>query len=473
MAGILGDEISRQMDADLFGSPKKSSLDPKLSGEMDKDLGLAPSRPWAGAIKPPEPEEPGYLGALGKGIYTGFRRRLPEMTGQAIQFTGAAPETGKAITEWAREGEERPQFKSAIKQALYEGGEMLAPSVAIPAALGAAGVGVLPASIATAALFGLSQAQSTKEEAEKRGVEPGAAPYATGAIEAVGETVGTAALGRLLGPLAPILTRGGKVAVKDVIKPTVSRLLKEFPRTLAIEGGTEFGQQFGQALVEKGAGIRPEAEPVMEGLGTLAPTAVLTGLTMGMAIPSQRLRARSVEKSLEDEKGLPEARRTAADHVAAYMAEADEDFAKRWRAKADEAITQGKKIPVDQDIYEWLGEAPKGAAPEEPKGAIPSQPKGYDMIRETGRAETRLKPPRSRGAGRFHPAQPSPPSAILQPEKTAASSQRSSPTSAWGAIPTEKAGDLQPERTKGEAKEAVSKEIPGLRGKTPTGKGGV
>ena len=142
---------------------------------------------------------------------------------------------------------------------------MLAPSVAIPATLGMAGVGVLPASIATAALFGLSQAQSTKEEAEKRGVEPGAAPYATGAIEAVGETVGTAALARLLGPLAPILTRGGKVAVKDVIKPTVSRLLKEFPRTMAIEGGTEFGQQFGQALVEKGAGIRPEAEPVMEG----------------------------------------------------------------------------------------------------------------------------------------------------------------------------------------------------------------
>ena len=148
--------------------------------------------------------------------------RLPEMTGQAIQFTGIAPETGKAIAEAGRAGEERPQFKSPLKQVLYEGGEMLAPSVAIPATLGMAGVGVLPASIATAALFGLSQAQSTKEEAEKRGVEPGAAPYATGAIEAVGETVGTAALARLLGPLAPILTRGGKVAVKDVIKPTVS-----------------------------------------------------------------------------------------------------------------------------------------------------------------------------------------------------------------------------------------------------------
>ena len=55
MAGILSDELNKEMDADLFGGDKKSSLDPKLSEQMDKDLGLAPSRPWAGAIKPPEP----------------------------------------------------------------------------------------------------------------------------------------------------------------------------------------------------------------------------------------------------------------------------------------------------------------------------------------------------------------------------------------------------------------------------------
>ena len=77
---------------------------------------------------------------------------------------------------------------------------MLAPSVAIPAALGATGVGALPASIATAGLFGLSQAQQTKEEAEKQGVEPGAAPYATGAIEALGEAAGTYYLTASPGP---------------------------------------------------------------------------------------------------------------------------------------------------------------------------------------------------------------------------------------------------------------------------------
>ena len=45
MAGILSDELTKQMDADLFGEPRKSSLDPKLSEEMDKELGLTPSRP--------------------------------------------------------------------------------------------------------------------------------------------------------------------------------------------------------------------------------------------------------------------------------------------------------------------------------------------------------------------------------------------------------------------------------------------
>ena len=82
---------------------------------MDKDLGLAPSRPWAGAIKPPEPEEPGYLGALGKGIYAGFRRRLPEMIGQAIQFTGAPRRPARQSRNAGSEGEERPQFKSPVE----------------------------------------------------------------------------------------------------------------------------------------------------------------------------------------------------------------------------------------------------------------------------------------------------------------------------------------------------------------------
>ena len=386
---------------------EKSSLDPKLSEQMDKDLGLAPSRPWSGAIKPPEPEEPGYLGALGKGIYTGFRRRLPEQIGQAIQFTGIAPETGKAIAQLGTEGEVRPEFKNPIKQVLYEGGEMLAPSMAIPAALGAAGVGAIPASVATAALFGLSQAQATKEEAQKRGVEPGAAPYATGTIEALGEAAGTYYLTRLLGPLAPLFKAGMKTTAKEVIKPTLGRLIKEFPKTLAVEAGTEFGQQAGEAAVEKYAGIRPEAEPLKEGLGVIGPTAVLTGLTMGAAHPFSRIQGRKLEKILTDPKIDPETREAAVNAVSSYMEEADKNISERWKQKALETVKQGQPIPMEEDIYEWIGLKPKQAIPTEPKteetGAIPIQPKGYDLI---------TKKPEEPEA----PAAPS--GAIPQPEKT-------------------------------------------------------
>ena len=74
MAGILDDATSREMDDVLFGNPNKNpseaSLDPKISEAMDKDLGI--ERP---SIFPktavPEPEEPGYVGSLGKGLVSG------------------------------------------------------------------------------------------------------------------------------------------------------------------------------------------------------------------------------------------------------------------------------------------------------------------------------------------------------------------------------------------------------------------
>jgi len=307
------EDIEKEMDADLYGpGQKKFSLaaeSERLSyRQMDSDLGLTPRRTAINLFpepEPPKPEEPGYIGAAARGLYSGFRRRVPEMAGQALQFTEIAPEAGKAIAEWAREGEVKPDYENPVKQAIYEGLEMVAPSVAVPMAMGAAGVGGVPAAVATGAFFGLSQAQSTKEEAEKRGVEPGTAPLETGAIEALGETAGTYALTRLLGPLAPLFKVGAKTAIKDVIKPTLGRLLREFPKTLTIEASTEFGQQAGEAAVEKYRGIRPEAEPLAEGVGVLGPTAVLTAFTTALGIPAGRIRGRAIERVLTDTKVDP------------------------------------------------------------------------------------------------------------------------------------------------------------------------
>ncbi len=356
---------------------------------------------YPSAIKTSEQEEPGYAGALVRGIGAGFRRRLPEMVGQAIQF-GTSPlleegavSPGEKLAKWATEGEKRPEFKSAIKEALYSGGEMLAPSVAPAIALGPLGVGGTAASAITGGLFGLSQAQQTLDTAKEAGVEPGMAPYATGAIEAAGETLGTMYLTRLLGPLAPLFTKGGKTSVRQVVRPTVGRLVREVPKTLGVEIGTEMGQNFGEAYVEQLAGVRPEAQPVKEALSAIGPTAVLTGITGALGLPMGRIRSRAAMKALQDPKVDPALRQSVVNEVSAVMGEADPEIGAKWKARAYQDLAGMKPIDLDQDIFEYLGireptapetpaekEAPKKAAipmeephvePEEEKGAPPPE----------------------------------------------------------------------------------------------------
>jgi uncharacterized protein YaaR (DUF327 family) len=304
---------------------------------------------------PPTPEEPGYLGAIGRGLYSGFRRRLPEMAGQTMQFTGLGEETGKGITEWAREGEKRPEFKNVLKDWLYQGAEMVAPSVALPLAIGATGAGVLPASLAAGALFGLSQAQQTKETAEKAGIEPGKVPFITGGIEALGETAGTIALQRLFGPLAPVVSKGGKVAIRDIIKPTFSRMMKEFfGVTIPVEVGTEIVQQVGEAGFEKAAGIRSDADLLREGLSVIGPTFMLSAMTAGMAHPVNRIMSRRFESALSDPSTPDEVRQQTVNSIAQILTEADPNLGAMWQIRGSMAINRKESIPLDEDVSEWF-----------------------------------------------------------------------------------------------------------------------
>ncbi|MCX5914222.1 MAG: hypothetical protein NTV04_20100, partial [Deltaproteobacteria bacterium] len=349
------DQITKEMD----GSTPTPSL-----GDL-----LIPRTPPV-TVPPPAPEEPGYLSTIGQGLYSGFRRRLPEMVGQGMQFTGLLPEEGKAMAEWAREGEQRPEFKNPLKDWLYQGVEMLAPSVAVPLALSATGAGVLPASLAAGALFGLSQAQQTKETAEKAGVAPGMAPYATGGIEALGETAGTIALQRLFGPLAPVVSKGGKVAIRDIIKPGFSRLMREFfGVTIPVEVGTEIGQQAGEAAVEKYTGIRPDADILREALSVIGPTAVLSAMTLGMAHPLNRIMSRRFETALSDPNVPREIRQQAVDSVSSVLSDADPNLGGLWKIRGTEAVMNGQPIPMDRDVFDWIT-----AKPQTPPGAPAVQP---------------------------------------------------------------------------------------------------
>jgi hypothetical protein len=217
------------------------------------------------------------------GIYEGVRRRLPEQVGQALQFSGIAPGVGKQIVDWAREGESKDP-ESFVK----EGASMIAPSIGVSGALyyggkaltavphpiaKVAGTGMqLAAGLAGPAVMGLSQAQQTRETAQEAGKPEGSAPIINGIIEMVGEYAGTKYLGKLFGATLP---SGAMETFKQFL---VNGLTKVLP----VELLTEMGQQFGQAYTEKVQGIRPDANPLMEAIGVIGPTTVMTAL-MGAA----------------------------------------------------------------------------------------------------------------------------------------------------------------------------------------------
>jgi hypothetical protein len=235
---------------------------------------------------------------------------------------------GKDLKDWAELKRQQwfgsPKKREGLEQIVYEGTKMLAPSV-LPAAIIGTGVRALKgvgglvkaakaaelagdagramslmdkankaanlantiASSTTASMFGLSQAQQTKDTAEEQAVTlegqgkfeeakevraygQGLAPLATGTIEAAGEYFGTKYLGKLFRlDEAGIAKRGAKNLVKDFIK------------TLGVEVSTEVGQQLGEATIEKVTGIRPEADPLSEALDVIGPTAFMTLLTGG------------------------------------------------------------------------------------------------------------------------------------------------------------------------------------------------
>lgn len=242
-----------------------------------------------------EPEEPSGnpIVNLGKGLVKGAAYGLPQQAAQAAQFLGAG-ETAKKIADWGKAG-----LGEGTKSVFEQTGEMIPKSIGIPLLTNIAGraLQLAPHPVAkaagaiiqkagtylTPAMFGLSQAQKTRETAQERGVEEGAAPYITGGIEWAGETVANIALERLFGPLAN-MGKAAKAAITGkgattALKGSVGQYLKEMALVqMPTEVLTEVGQNYFEALTEKGYNIRPEADPLGEGMSAIAPTALMTAL---------------------------------------------------------------------------------------------------------------------------------------------------------------------------------------------------
>jgi hypothetical protein len=404
---VKADVAQNYFDQHIASDPKFQSEPPEIQAQVQNNFmgtiaaeaakppkpikqkeAPEPKKPRFGAREPSEiaarPEAPvkkaeeplGSVEALGKGLVTGFRRRIPEMLGGALEFSGISPESGARLKEFAEKGEVRPEYGSKTAKAFGEAGEAIPASVALSYTLMTAGRAlsmvpspytkvpgaalVLAGRYGVPAIFGLAQARSTEELGEERGVETGAAPYVTGAIEAGGETLGTWALTRLLGNFAP-LAEAGKASIREIVKPTIKSFLKEAPKTFGIELGTEFAQQYGQAAVEKAYDIRPEAQPLSEAVGVLAPTAIMTAFGVGAAKLGRIPNDKKLYKALSDPETDTETRAAAVAYTGKMLEEnTTPELAEMWATGALEAIDKNEPIDIDAEI----GLSPTAATPE-------------------------------------------------------------------------------------------------------------
>jgi N12 class adenine-specific DNA methylase len=371
----------------------------------------------------PSPAKRNPVTDLVKGLYEGFARRIPEQIGQTMQFTGIAPEAGKRLADWATEGESQEE-----KGAFREAGEMIPSSAGIPMALAGAGklVSLIPHPLAKAVgiglqllpvgltpmMFGASQAQQTLdvgnerlktlEDQAKAATDPDqkaaleteaatlkenlkTAPWMTGGIEALGETLGTLAFERALGPFAPAVPIM-KQGAKQIAKGTLGAWLKEMAFvTMPTELGTEVGQGLGEAAVEKEMGIRPDANPLAEGLGAIPPTLIMTALMGGAGKAFSNHHANRYTKTLTSPEADPKARAEAADNISRLIRENEENtkIADAWDSYAKSRISSGLDIPLDTPMDE-LGLRIEGME-EQLKGGLGI---GDDVVGEDTRTKT-------------------------------------------------------------------------------------
>jgi hypothetical protein len=233
----------------------------------------------------------GALGEIGAGVMRGVFSEVPKMVGQGLQWFNLP---GKGLRDYAEMQNAQyaedlnPDAHNAVTNAFAQGGAMLAPSLsamaAVPVALaaGATPMGAMGiAGAAGGALFGASQAQDTYEKAIKAGKTPEEARrlgFKTGAIEGVGETVGTMVGGKFISAVPTLL--GKKLTVDAALKTArnpqfLPTLAKDFAKTAAVETSTEMGQNYGEAAVEKAAGI-DNTDPWKAATSAVGPVLAMT-----------------------------------------------------------------------------------------------------------------------------------------------------------------------------------------------------
>ena len=284
---------------------------------------------------------------------------------------GKAAEAFGGSAKWLRRYAEETGKEPGMQ--VKPGGWGEAASSVVPG-LGAVGVGLvnpLAGAAAAAGLFGGSAYTTTKEKLEEQGLEPGAAPLLTGAVQGVGQA-GLTVLGAKLftGALGRI---GGSAqgALDAWVSPsTVGTLAKGLAIDQAVQLPTQAAAAAAVTGIERAYGAQNEPTPWDAAKDSVGPTLKMTTLMAPFAafgiIKSNRARAQTAEVVAQpppDVANLSDAQKASAvDKREAGLRQIYEDIQGRdprqvaaWRLEAMQAIANHDPVEMNLD---WKYERP-------------------------------------------------------------------------------------------------------------------
>jgi hypothetical protein len=233
--------------------------------------------------------------------------------------------------------------------------------------------GIIGGVLASLGIMGTSEYQQTYEAGVANGMteeDASSLAWKTGAIEGLGESVGTlVGASPLMKPLTNIAKQGLKETLKGMTKANVKSMAKELATVYAGEQATEFGQAIGQTALMREAGLT-DVSNIEAALQTVIPTMFMTGAFQVGTNTLQANKRAKLKEALSPDSPV-EVRQAAVDAVHKMIQPQDSELAGQWKVFADEHIKRGEAIDFNADFEKFAQELEEAhAKPITPEGIL-------------------------------------------------------------------------------------------------------